>query len=527
MISGKQLFFLAFLEGLGAMAIEVLGGKMLSPYFGSSLYIWTSVIGITLLCLTIGYYLGGILSRKPDLPKRISLLFNLTGVIMIGLPLLSNILYQSLSEFHLFLSCTLFALFVLGPPLIMLGAISPLIIQLNTPELRAAGSTAGKIYALSTLGGIIATFSLGFFLIPSLGVRWPLFIMALLILVPVNLVIRPRVKVLVPGLIVFSVFAFLMFKPRKAETAGRYARTEVYVSEGMMGQLKVIDFIGEGGFVNRALMTNNSPQSIITKQNATALSQFNYVHFLSSMATLKPQRSSVLLFGMAGASLVYELQQQNFNIDVVDIDERMFYVSQRYFYFQKKNTNLFTDDARHFMKTAKKKYDIVIIDISSSEVQPSYLYTVESFSEIKKLLNPGGLLFVNFQGMLQGDSKLALATWSLYHTLRETGYHTYYFSFHPERKDDVQFIASPQPVNFKMLDEEKVNVCCTQNMFVAQVLKAKGIDSTYRSSLKPMLLTDDIPKLEKLKFEAVTETRMQLIKQLDQDEFQTEIKLYR
>lgn len=512
MIPQRSLYILAVVEGMGAMAVEVLGGKMLSPYFGSSFYIWTSVIGITLLNLALGYFWGGRLSSKKAPASLLPLLFSLAAVIFIGLPLLSNILYELLKPLNLFLNCTIFSFLILGPPLFCLGATTPIIIQLHTTDIKSSGNSAGRIFALSTLGGIITTFCLGFFLIPSFGVRWPMFIMSLVLLITANLLMVRNVKVLIPSLTFFILFSFLMFKSNINDRINP-SQQVVYTSEGIMGQLKVVDFVGKGGFINRALMTNNSPQSLITKTNATALSQFNYVHFISSIASLKPAGSKTLIFGMAGGSLVYELQQQDFNIDVVDIDERMFYISQRYFYFQKGNSNLITDDARHFIKTSNKRYDIIVIDISSAEVQPSYLYTLESFNEIKKMLNPGGILFVNFQGVLKGASQLAIATWSLYHTLVNSGYHTYYYSFHPEKKEDVQFVASITPINFNKLNQETVNICCTQNKFVAEILIRKGIDSIYKSEVVPYILTDDIPRLDKLKFEAVTETRLQLLRQ--------------
>jgi spermidine synthase len=303
------------------------------------------------------------------------------------------------------------------------------------------------------------------------------------------------------------------------ETKESSAFKDIYESEGIMGQLKVVDFVSESGNLNRALLNNNSAQSIITKTNVTAISQYNYVHFISSISSLKPEDSDVLLLGMAGGSLVYEMQNQDFNIDVVDIDERTFYVAERYFYFQKNRTRLFVDDARHFIKTAPKKYDIIIIDISSSEVQPSYLYTQECFSEIKKVLNPGGLFFINFQGVLEGKSNLALATWSVFNTLEFAGFQSYYYAFSSNRTDDVQFVSSQGEIDFSKLDSSNVNLCCTQNKHVLKLLRGANLnDSRSPSEVIPLVLTDDKPQLERLKFETVVNSRNEIRKEVKKRE---------
>lgn len=502
----NRLYFFAFLEGAFVVSVELMGGKLLSPVFGSSLYIWTSVIGVTLLSLTIGYFIGGLLSAKPHVSRILNTLFSIAAIYAIAMPVITQLLLKTFLTMSLFKGCISMAFLLLSCPLICLGATSPIIIQLCRQDVNSAGRVAGQFYALSTIGGVINTFLLGFYIIPAYGISLPLFVSGLVIILSTLLISQISSKSRIPFFLIFiAVTTRLFFLINKKEESAAFK--DIYESEGIMGQLKVVDYYSEG-ILNRALLTNNSAQSIIAKTNVTALSQYNYVHFVSAVSTLKPENSTILMLGMAGGSLVYELQKQGFNIDVVDIDERMFYIAERYFYFQKSKTNLFTDDARHFIRTSKKKYDIVIIDISSSEVQPSYLYTTESFTEIRNILSSKGLFFINFQGVLQGSSNLAVATWSIYKTLNKSGLKPYYYSFSENKTDDVQFVSSPEAIDFTKLDSTRVNLCCTQNKFVEDVFRRQSLDSsTAICKVEPLVLTDDKPLLEELKFEANIEYR--------------------
>lgn len=490
---------------------------MLSPIFGSSLYIWTSVIGITLFSLTIGYFLGGVLSRKNNF-KHLYLLFSLAAIFTLLMPLIRKIFFLQFLDMSLFAGCIIMSLTLLMIPLVCLGATSPLLIQLYLSDIKSAGKIAGRIYAISSLGGIINTFLLGFFIIPSFGIQIPLLFSCAVIMLATLIIPGRKLKTTI---LLFSGFLLIVFQIiwglfEKKESA---AFKDIYESEGIMGQLKVVDFVNESGSLNRALLNNNSAQSIITKTNVTAISQYNYVHFISAVSSLKAEGSNVLILGMAGGSLVYEMQNQKLNVDVVDIDERMFYIAEHYFYFQKNSTNLFVDDARHFIRTAKKKYDIVIIDISSSEVQPSYLYTVECFSEIKKSLAPDGLFLINFQGIIQGKSNLAVATWSVYNTIKAAGLTPYYYAFSSNRTDDIQFVSSPNAINIASMDSSRINLCCTQNQHVLDILKNDSLKSSMsQCEVEPLLLTDDKPQLERLKFETVINSRNEIRKEIKKRE---------
>ena len=103
-----RYFVLAFVEGATVMAVELFGAKMMTPYYGSSLIVWTSVIGVTLLCLTIGYYLGGRLSMKYK-AKKLVFVQLMISVLLIGLmPIIAHDILKFTGDFNFYVSSWIF-----------------------------------------------------------------------------------------------------------------------------------------------------------------------------------------------------------------------------------------------------------------------------------------------------------------------------------------------------------------------------------------------------------------------------------
>jgi len=151
------------------MAIELAGAKMVAPFYGTSLYVWASVLTVTLGGLTTGYFLGGWATyRYPAMKMLIGVL--LAGTVLISImPLLALKIMPATSGLGLrmgsLVSCTLFMFL----PLVCMGMVSPAIIHISNQELKGTGRTAGNVYAISTVGGILMTLLMGFFLLPDLG----------------------------------------------------------------------------------------------------------------------------------------------------------------------------------------------------------------------------------------------------------------------------------------------------------------------------------------------------------------------
>ena len=162
------LYAVCFLAGGSIMTLEMLGFRLLAPYFGYSIYIWGSLIGIIMLALSCGYIIGGSVADRYPYPS-----------ILFGMILFAGLLTAIISFFYrsILLFCQNFGLIpgsiaatilLFAGPLIFLSSVSPFLIRLLAKENKV-GTTAGRIYSLSTVGSIFGTFLASFWLIPSLG----------------------------------------------------------------------------------------------------------------------------------------------------------------------------------------------------------------------------------------------------------------------------------------------------------------------------------------------------------------------
>jgi MFS family permease len=167
----NKLYIISFIEGAALMAIELLGAKMIAPFYGNSLYVWTAVLATTLGGLTLGYFFGGQLSARFSNRKILNIVIALSVLVVGLLPFTGTAIMNATLDLELRLGITISAFVILTPPLLLFGMVSPLIINMLSADPTKAGSFAGIVYAVSTFGGILATFFMGFYLIPFVGIK--------------------------------------------------------------------------------------------------------------------------------------------------------------------------------------------------------------------------------------------------------------------------------------------------------------------------------------------------------------------
>ncbi len=166
-LNNKLVLILAFVSGFIIMSIELLGGRILAPYFGSSIYVWGSIITIFMLSLSIGYLLGGKLSlHQPNL-KRHGSFFVGAAFMLIPLIFFANEIMEMLflriddpRYGSLLVSMLLFFL-----PTAILGMIAPYSVRLLVVDSASSGQVAGSLYFISTLGSALGTLATSFYLV--------------------------------------------------------------------------------------------------------------------------------------------------------------------------------------------------------------------------------------------------------------------------------------------------------------------------------------------------------------------------
>lgn len=447
LIPRKYLLLLSFIEGSCVMVAELGGGKMLAPFYGTSLYVWASTLAVTLGGLTIGYYLGGRLSQRNGSAIRKALFFTILGAsaLVMIMPVWANFVMKATLEMNFLTGLVISQLLFLLPPVLGMGMVSPLIISLLA-ENDGTGKAVGSVYAISTLGGVIATLLTGFWLVPLIGISIPCIVIGSLLFVLNVLILRPKQKFIAVAVLLFLFPGISFVRDTRDHNTDKYQ--VLYHSEGMLGQVKVIEFKGnvhikEGTqtqpHLMRSMLVNHNWQTWIDAEKPD-LSYLYYTRFTRAIIAALPKTSRALLIGLGGGTVARQLEQNSITYDAVEIDGRLPELAQKYFGL-KKNGNFIVDDGRHYVNVCKSKYNLIIIDALLGENVPSHLLSIECFTRLKNLLQPDGKIFIEFDVIEEGDKGTAQKM--LQYTIQQAGYHCDLFGSSPETSDgDLMYVAS-------------------------------------------------------------------------------------
>ena len=501
----KILLGVAFIEGGAVMVMELLGAKITAPYYGASLYVWASVLAVTLSALSLGYFLGGLLSRK--LPGELSMfvVLFLAGFLTATAPLIAPPVFLVTHFLGVRAGSLASVLVYLLPPVACMGMVSPQITQMINRHWMEAGRSAGTVYAISTVGGILATFLAGFYLIPEIGIRATALITGgLLGAAAVAYFVFARNSYMVlAGIVLAGVPILLQPVARESDNA-----RVLYRSSGILGQWTVLDYgpwkEKKSERVERRLLLNGIDQTV-TRLGQEPLSLWTYPHQIGAYASMKPEGSKALLLGMGGGSIAYGLKTIGLDLDIVELDERVRYISEKYFGYNPATSRMYIDDARHFIRSTAGKYDLVVIDLLIGEVQPTHVFSLEGFEDLKRVLNEDALVIINLQGNIDQSAR-SLGPRSIYKTLEVAGFFVSYYTPRPEvsPNQDVFILASLRKQDYRnLMFDLRYNKSFPAVFFEYRNLirtDAPRLDDAY-------VLVDDQPRLELLNTANILEWR--------------------
>jgi len=167
----RFLYFIVSVIGASVLALEILGTRLLAPFYGAGLFLWSSLISVTLLSLSLGYYIGGWWADRGATLRRLSLIIGSAGVWTVLIPWIKSPILTLLEPQGLRTSVLIGSTMLFLPPLTLLGMVSPYAIKLKATDLQRIGRTAGSLYAVSTAASVVGALLTGFYLIPEVGVN--------------------------------------------------------------------------------------------------------------------------------------------------------------------------------------------------------------------------------------------------------------------------------------------------------------------------------------------------------------------
>lgn len=395
-----------FLVGAVIMIFELVGSRILGPYLGTSIFVWTSLIGVILGSLSLGYFWGGkIADKKPDL-NNLSLIIFLSAVFM-GLTIFIKnplLIFIAKNITDIKISPILASLILFFPTNVLLGMVSPYAVKLKINNLEKTGSTAGNLYAISTIGSIVGTFLSGFYLIPIFGINKLLTILVVILTI-ISIIISKKkiifIKLIVLGVLLFAwvgnKFDFLAQKKELIDVNTAYNR--VWISDQKYGD-KVI----------RKMEINNNLQSIMFLDSEKLF--FGYTEYYHLVKHFNPNFKKVLMLGGGGYSYPkdYLNKYPEAKIDVVEIDPIVTELAKKYFNLKNNpKLNIYNEDGRIFLNRTKEKYDAIFGDAFDSSFSiPYQLTTKEAVQKEFEILNDEGLVILNIFSPMESEKGLFL-----------------------------------------------------------------------------------------------------------------------
>ena len=396
-----------FLSGALTMMLELIAARVLSPYVGSSNLIWTTIIGIMLTSMSIGYWFGGKMADK-NKENDIKILSNYLLISAIAtsiIPILEVGFIDVLSQLsnNLIFVAIICATVTFGIPSFLLATVSPIAVKIKNNSMDHIGATSGKISSLSTIGSIFGTFFAGFILIPNLGVRNIILGCSILLWILSVYLFNKKDKkyyilmivelLIIIGLNLLGGYLFQVSNPEiTRDVDSEYSR--IWVTN-----------LNVGENTYKTLQVDTGLESYINQE--TGEMGATYLYYYDLFEYYNKESNDALMIG--GAAYTYPMhylkKYQNKTIDVVEIDEKMTQIAEEEFGLDKNNPNLglITQDGRSYLNYIEKKYDTVFVDAFKGLNAPFELTTYEAMQKVYDSLNNNGTVITNIISAIEGD----------------------------------------------------------------------------------------------------------------------------
>lgn len=390
------------------MMIELLGTRIVAPYIGSSLYVWTALIGVMLGGLSIGYWIGGIVADKQANYLILGHVLATGSMLTFLIKLLERLVLPTVaySTSDIRISSLAISILLFATPSIVLGMVLPIVTKLRLTTLTTSGTTVGLLYAVSTIGSIAGTILTGFVFIPELGHAATLNLAAGLLIGSsvVAYGINHSVSTMSVLLLVMSFLSGYVTVSLNRSNAGieidtPYSRVHI---------------------VDRPDVYTNRPVRYLTTDrfgghSAIYLDRNDdlaipYMRFFRLASYFVPNIRRGLMIGGAGFSYPPDFLKRNQQaiLDVAEIDPGMITIAKQYFGLRDDpRMRIITQDGRVFVAHNNTQYDVMFLDAFLRPMEvPYHLITQEAFVTYKNHLTDSGCFIINVIGAFSGEKRM-------------------------------------------------------------------------------------------------------------------------
>ena len=405
-----SLFVVVFLAGVSVMGLEMSASRLIAPFFGSTLSVWTSLIGLILALLTVGYYAGGAIADRWPRRGVLAALVLGAGAVTCLVPYLSGWVldrsWAATPKIGILGSSLVGTLVLFLVPVTLLGCVPPFSMRLYLTDLERTGRSAGRLYAVSALGSIVGTFIPALITIPLFGVRKSiLFFGLLLIASALTLIGRSR-----PGRIGAGGTAALLL----AVGLPTLAAHPVGLGPMMPTQGMILDRESAYNYIrvvkggDESVPAEMRPTFMIVDNGAFSVYQPGavltgaYYDYLLLAPLLRPEPPArvvrrALIIGSGAGTSAKQLTAiyGPIAIDSVEIDPAIVELGREYFAMNEPNSQVHVTDGRWFVAHTPRRYDLVMLDAYQQSDIPLHLATREFFTLLREKMTGRGTLAIN------------------------------------------------------------------------------------------------------------------------------------
>lgn len=388
-----------FLAGAAVLATEIIGARLLSPVFGSTLAVWSCVFAVTLLSLAAGYAAGGAASARVDPDAGIAWALTGAAFFLSAVPWFRYDLLLRAMRWGVLGGTLGAATLLLAAPLFFLGAVGPFALKSLSRESSRVGRDTGIVSGVSTAGSVFGALLAGYWLVGRMEELTAAAAAAGCVCALAALAwtgtpgVRGRAAcalLLCAGLAGPAAF---LSRPRRD-----YGKV-LERSDSFYGALRVHQHDSWG---KRILYIDGVANTVVDARTLESVS--DYVSGIELALFLRPEGAirDALLIGLGGGSLAGRLDRYyGVSVDVVEIDPAVVRLAKKWFGFESKG-RLAVEDARTYLAAGEASYDLIVGDAFSGDRHPAHLFTVESFRTLKSRLRPDGVFALNVIGYAKG-----------------------------------------------------------------------------------------------------------------------------
>ena len=416
-VSGRVLGAASFLCGACVMVLEMAGSRVVAPYMGTSLVVWTALIGIIMVSLTLGYGLGGtVADRRPEM-KILHYIILAAALVTAVVGVIAAPVLEALSTGvrNVYIASVAASAVLFAVPSVLLGMVSPFIVRLALRNVLSSGGTVGKFSALSSAGSIIGTFLGGFVLISFFSSGTILFMVAFTLALTA-LIVRGGKTVLPVMAAIFAAACGFYYESDGIAREAKFMETaemsgEITI-ETHYNTIRIMERAANGTNLRiRILQTDPlGAQSLMYVDRPNDLYS-DYTKFYDLAFHYKPDAKKILMLGGGGYCVPKHITatRPGTAVDVVELDPGITDVARKYFNLEDRpGQRIFHEDARMFVnresESGAQKYDAVFEDVFGSSYNiPFHMTTAECMRKIRAMMSDDGVFVVNIISSLDGE----------------------------------------------------------------------------------------------------------------------------